>query len=244
MENSIGKRIADLRKYNGLTQMQLAEKLHISDKAVSKWESGGGDPSIELLCSLADIFNCSIDYIVRGNNPNMYLGMARKSIFKSDVEAEQIYNQAIDYIKSEVTALVYELAIVTLKPIRIDGEMFVFSVPSFNVKDYIKKSCYDILLKLLQKVNFKIKNIHILVENISTELYLKEAICRCIKNNKVSASFLQRELSIGYPTAFELLVSMEQMGFVSTPKENGLREILIDSKKFDKILKKQDNNLN
>lgn len=73
---------------------------------------------------------------------------------------------------------------------------------------------------------------------------MKEAICRCIKNNKVSASFLQRELSIGYPTAFELLVSMEQMGFVSTPKENGLREILIDSKKFDKILKKQDNNLN
>lgn len=96
-------------------------------------------------------------------------------------------------------------------------------------------------MKSLQKVNSKIKNIHILVENISTELYLKEAISRCIKNNKVSASFLQRELSIGYPTAFELLVSMEQMGFISSPKENGLREILIDSKKFDKMIKKVDN---
>lgn len=238
MENSIGKRIADLRKYNGLTQMQLAEKLHISDKAVSKWESGGGDPSIELLCGLADIFNCSIDYIVRGKNSNMPLDKERKSIFKSDVAAEQIYSQSTDYIKSKISALVYELAVVKLKPIRIDGDMFVFSVPAFNVKDYIKKNCLDILLRSLQKVNSKIKKIHILVENIATEPYLKEAIYRCIENNKVSASFLQREFAIGYPAAFELLVSMEQMGFVSKPKENGLREILLDNKKFDKILKK------
>ena len=60
---SIGKIISTLRKNKGWTQSQLAEKLNVSDKAVSKWEQDNGDPSIEFFPKLADLFGVTIDYL-------------------------------------------------------------------------------------------------------------------------------------------------------------------------------------
>ncbi len=68
MAHSIGKTIAELRKAKGWTQVQLAEKLGVSDKAVSKWESEGGFPEITQFPVLASIFDVSIDYLMTGKN--------------------------------------------------------------------------------------------------------------------------------------------------------------------------------
>ena len=57
----IGKFIAECRKRENLTQMQLAEKLNITDRAVSKWENGKSAPDISAIPMLADAFYCSID---------------------------------------------------------------------------------------------------------------------------------------------------------------------------------------
>lgn len=65
-EHSIGKTIADLRKSKGWTQVELAEKLGVTDKAVSKWESGNGAPSVEFYPALAELFCVSIDYLMTG----------------------------------------------------------------------------------------------------------------------------------------------------------------------------------
>jgi transcriptional regulator with XRE-family HTH domain len=65
-ELKVGKRIAELRNINNITQLELAEKLGVTDRAVSKWETGGGYPDIELLPQIADIFNVNIDYLFRG----------------------------------------------------------------------------------------------------------------------------------------------------------------------------------
>ena len=62
----IGKIISELRKERGWTQVELASKLGVSDKAVSKWENGGGFPDITQLPVLASIFNVSIDYLMTG----------------------------------------------------------------------------------------------------------------------------------------------------------------------------------
>ena len=62
----IGKTIAALRKKKGLTQLELAKKLSVSDKAVSKWENGQGYPDITILPSLAASFGVSIDYLMLG----------------------------------------------------------------------------------------------------------------------------------------------------------------------------------
>ena len=69
MAHSIGKTIAELRKAKGWTQVELAEKLGVSDKAVSKWESEGGFPEITQLPVLASIFEVSIDYLMTGKTP-------------------------------------------------------------------------------------------------------------------------------------------------------------------------------
>lgn len=61
----IAKNILDLRVSSGLTQAQLAEKLHYSDKAVSKWERGDSIPEISTLVGMADLFQVSLDYFVR-----------------------------------------------------------------------------------------------------------------------------------------------------------------------------------
>lgn len=65
-KHSIGKTIAELRKAKGWTQIELAEKLQVSDKAISKWEKDSGAPSIEFFPALAELFDVSIDYLMTG----------------------------------------------------------------------------------------------------------------------------------------------------------------------------------
>lgn len=67
-KHSIGTTIAELRKEKGWTQVELAEKLQVSDKAVSKWEKDNGAPSVEFFPALAALFGVSIDYIMTGKN--------------------------------------------------------------------------------------------------------------------------------------------------------------------------------
>ena len=62
-----GKKITMLRKKQGLTQSELAQRLNVSDKAVSKWERGGGFPEITQLPALSDIFSVSVDYLMKGS---------------------------------------------------------------------------------------------------------------------------------------------------------------------------------
>jgi len=85
MAHSIGKTIAELRKQYGWTQMELAKKLNVSDKTISKWENEGGFPEITQLPSLAKIFNVSIDYLMSGktNDTN-----AKAQSNDSDISAE------------------------------------------------------------------------------------------------------------------------------------------------------------
>ena len=62
----MGEFISILRKEKGLTQTELAEKLNISNRTVSKWENGDGYPDITILPELADIFEVSVDELLSG----------------------------------------------------------------------------------------------------------------------------------------------------------------------------------
>lgn len=62
----IGGLILRLRKEKGLTQCQLAERLNVGDKAVSKWERGAGCPDVSLLPSIAEIFGVDLESILKG----------------------------------------------------------------------------------------------------------------------------------------------------------------------------------
>ncbi len=65
----IAGNIGQLRRNAGLTQLELAEKLNYSDKAISKWERGESMPDIVTLKAVADCFSVSIDYLLRAEHP-------------------------------------------------------------------------------------------------------------------------------------------------------------------------------
>ena len=67
----IGKFIAECRKQKSLTQMQLSEKLGITDKAVSKWERGVAMPDTSIMLELCNILGISVNELLSGEKINM-----------------------------------------------------------------------------------------------------------------------------------------------------------------------------
>ena len=62
---SIGETIASLRKEKGMTQNELAEKMNVTDKAVSKWERDLSCPDINTISKLADVLNVSVEELLK-----------------------------------------------------------------------------------------------------------------------------------------------------------------------------------
>lgn len=65
-QKTMGAFIAALRKANGMTQKELAEKLNVSDKSVSRWERDDGAPDLSLIPVIAEIFGVTCDELLRG----------------------------------------------------------------------------------------------------------------------------------------------------------------------------------
>lgn len=65
-KRTLGSFVAALRKANGMTQRDLAERLHVSDKTISRWERGDGEPELAVIPVLAEIFGVTCDELLRG----------------------------------------------------------------------------------------------------------------------------------------------------------------------------------
>ncbi len=61
-----GKFICELRKENNLTQKELSQKLNVSDKAISRWETGRGFPDVNSLLALSEFFGVSVNELLAG----------------------------------------------------------------------------------------------------------------------------------------------------------------------------------
>lgn len=67
MKQTLGARIAELRKQQGMTQLDLAGKLGVTDKAVSKWERDLSCPDIHSLPVLAEVLGVTVEDLMQGN---------------------------------------------------------------------------------------------------------------------------------------------------------------------------------
>ena len=87
----IGRFIAEYRKAKNLTQVQLAEKLSITDRAVSKWERGKGMPDASLMLELCDILDISVTELLRGERIETrdYDKAAEETILAMKAETER-----------------------------------------------------------------------------------------------------------------------------------------------------------
>lgn len=68
---SLPEKLLFLRKQNGLTQMDLAEKLNVSRQAISRWEVGTAAPSTDNLKELSNLYDVSVDYLLGDHSEDM-----------------------------------------------------------------------------------------------------------------------------------------------------------------------------
>jgi len=82
MNETMGQRIASLRKQHGMSQENLAEKMGVSSQAVSKWENDASCPDISLLPKLAKLLDVTVDQLLTGESNQVKLLPAeqRKSL--------------------------------------------------------------------------------------------------------------------------------------------------------------------
>ena len=83
---TIGKPIASLRKEKGMTQNELAEKMNVTDKAVSKWERDLSCPDINTISKLADILDVSVEELLKVKNKD-YLNDKNKDLINLILKA-------------------------------------------------------------------------------------------------------------------------------------------------------------
>ncbi len=90
-----GAVIKELREKNKMTQLQLAEKLGVTDKTISKWETAKGYPDITLLEPIADAFRISVTELISGNpiyNANVSANMMRSKFYVCPVCGNVIHS--------------------------------------------------------------------------------------------------------------------------------------------------------
>lgn len=90
-----GSLIKELRERNKMTQLQLAQKISVSDKTISKWETANGYPDITLLEPIADAFSVSVAELLSGNtifNANISANMMRSKFYVCPVCGNMIHS--------------------------------------------------------------------------------------------------------------------------------------------------------
>ncbi len=145
-----GMLIRKMRLDSGLTQKQLADRLNVSDKAVSKWECGNGSPDISLMSALAEIFGTDIQTLLTGevNKNESEKGNMKKLRFYVCRECGNIITAtseaAVTCCGNRLAALEPEKAEKDdmLKVEDIGGELFVSSEHEMKKEHYISFAAY------------------------------------------------------------------------------------------------------
>ena len=109
-----GKLIAKLRKQRGLTQQQLADKLNLSNKTISKWESGAGSPDISNLPILAEALGITVDELLKGelnvSESSSNADVISNQMMKRQLTPEQKKERAIIALAASIGAILGILA--------------------------------------------------------------------------------------------------------------------------------------
>lgn len=92
---NVAKKIFELRKANGMSQEQLAEKMNVSRQSISKWELGESLPDIDRLPELSKLFNVTIDSLLMSNDVD------ELKIRTESLEKKQTYLQ-IEFQKQQI----------------------------------------------------------------------------------------------------------------------------------------------
>lgn len=180
-KHSIGKTIAELRKEKGWTQIELAEKLQVSDKAISKWEKDNGAPSVEFFPALAELFGVSIDYIMTGKKPEPEI----ITMSKLELCAKNDDPKLLDGINCQSkdengkTIIDYILHYKSYKVFVGLCEQNKYNITNFKILDALKFAILSNRLDLLRDVTFSERSVRYPFKDERDMLWL---LPKCIEN--------------------------------------------------------------
>ncbi len=91
-QEQIGKFIAELRKENKMTQEQLAEKIGVTNKSISRWENGKTMPDLSIIIILSDLFNVEISELLNGRKMSVKELQSKRNLLDNLIEYESNQN--------------------------------------------------------------------------------------------------------------------------------------------------------
>ena len=131
----LGRFIAQRRKERNMTQRELAEKLHVTDKAVSKWERGAGCPDISLLEPLAEALELSVDQLLTYQTAPEEPEAAAEPVTSQAVQAVldlTLAERRVRRMRCWIVALAVPLALIVLtvlyillRDAQMNGRLFI-----------------------------------------------------------------------------------------------------------------------
>ena len=137
MDNvKIGCFTAECRKEKQITQQQLADKLNITNKAVSKWEAGNGFPDISLLAELAGILDVSVDEILRAEKNQKVIPM------KDDVDTVTMNEKVMNPNAAAVLYYMVHKSIIKFKIMSLIS--IILSIGGIGIQYFIWRETKDL----------------------------------------------------------------------------------------------------
>lgn len=108
-QEKIGKFIASCRKENGYTQASLAEKLGITDRAISKWENGKSMPDVSIMLELCELLQINVNELLTGEHIIMdnYKDIAEKNLVEIKTQEEKANKRVILVVIAFVIMIVF-----------------------------------------------------------------------------------------------------------------------------------------
>ena len=128
-QKKIGSFLKELRKEMGITQEEFAEKLDVSSRTISRWETGANMPDISLLVNIAEIFNVSIPEIINGE---------RKSEIM-EKEAKKVAEAMSDYATAE-------------KAVLLKRVISIIGLVALIIGLIMESICYDSMIPIYESI--------------------------------------------------------------------------------------------
>ena len=131
-QQKIGRFLKELRKAKNLTQEQLAERLNISGRTVSRWETGNNMPDISLLVELAELYDVSIPVIIDGER--------KSETMEKEVKKEK--KKMSDYAGTEKETLIKNIRNLSLMGVCALAVYFLLDITGAALQNAILESIY------------------------------------------------------------------------------------------------------
>lgn len=161
MENTLGKRIASLRKEKNLKQEDLAQMLNISPQAISKWENDLTCPDISILPELSKILNVSIDELLIGKkelNDVKLIPQEERKELKDIKLIIQIFSDENDKITINLPMALLEVALeMGLDMGSVSGNESLKNVDLNKIVQLVKQGVMGNLMEIETSDNHRVK---------------------------------------------------------------------------------------